>query len=69
MIYKTICIIGTPKGINFSDVKESLCAIKGVRELHNLRIWSLTLEKAAIAVHLAVGMKCFTNLFLSNHIL
>ena len=54
-----IFILGTPKGIDFNEVKDSLCAIKGVRELHNLRIWSLTLEKAAVSVHLAVGKRSY----------
>ncbi|ELT87571.1 hypothetical protein CAPTEDRAFT_142357 [Capitella teleta] len=45
---------GTPKGIDFQDVRQALCTIPGVRELHNLRIWSLTVSKVALSVHLAV---------------
>ena len=46
---------GTPRGIAFNDVRRVLSGIPGVVELHNLRIWSLTLSKTALAVHLALG--------------
>ncbi|CAD5115078.1 DgyrCDS4093 [Dimorphilus gyrociliatus] len=45
---------GMPHGIDFNDVKRSLCEIEGVRELHNMRIWSLTMNKTAVSVHLAL---------------
>ena len=46
---------GTPRGMSFNAVKVALCEVRGVKELHNLRIWSLTLNRSAIAVHLATG--------------
>ncbi|XP_064597629.1 proton-coupled zinc antiporter SLC30A2-like [Liolophura sinensis] len=45
---------GTPKGISFSDVKMSFYAIQGVKEVHNLRVWSLTISKTALSAHIAV---------------
>ena len=41
--------------MDFNDVKQTLLEVEGVREVHNLRIWSLTVNKCALAVHLALG--------------
>ena len=49
-------ITGTPKNINYNNVKMSLENIEGVVAAHSLHIWSLTVNKAALAVHLAIGM-------------
>lgn len=46
---------GFPSSIDYNSVQGSLLEIKGVRHVHGLHIWSLTLNKNAIAVHLAVG--------------
>lgn len=45
---------GAPKGINFNDVKKTLFGVPGVIEVHNLRIWALTMDKVALAAHLAI---------------
>ena len=45
----------TPRGLNFNEVKSSLMDIPGVREIHNLHMWSLTTNKTAVSVHLAIG--------------
>ncbi|KAF7262041.1 hypothetical protein EG68_00634 [Paragonimus skrjabini miyazakii] len=44
----------TPRGLEFNEVKNSLNDIPGVFELHNLRMWSLTMNKTAVSVHLAI---------------
>ncbi|KAA0194498.1 Zinc transporter 2 [Fasciolopsis buskii] len=44
----------TPRGLEFNEVKNSLNDIPGVVELHNLRMWSLTMNKTAVSVHLAI---------------
>ena len=46
---------GTPKHINFEEVKEDLEKIDGVKQAHSLYIWSLTLNKIALAAHLVLG--------------
>lgn len=46
---------GTPKGLDFNEVRDALYSIPGVVEVHNLRMWSLTISKTACSVHLAVG--------------
>ena len=45
-----------PRDISFSELRECLCSLDGVRELHDMRLWSLTTTKAALSVHLAIGL-------------
>ena len=53
---------GTPKNIKYNNVKLALESIEGVVAAHSLHIWSLTMSKAALAVHLAIGtcMLCYS---------
>lgn len=46
---------GIPKGIDIQEVQKTLYNIQGVRKVHNLRIWSLSLDKAALSTHLTIG--------------
>jgi len=46
---------GIPKGIDFQEVQRTLFNIEGVIRVHNLRIWSLSMDKIALATHLAIG--------------
>lgn len=45
---------GIPDGINFIEVRETLQELPGVIRVHNLRIWSLSLDKIAISTHLVI---------------
>lgn len=45
---------GIPDGINFIEVRETLQDLPGVIRVHNLRIWSLSLDKIAISTHLVI---------------
>ena len=38
-------------------MKEDLEEIDGVKQAHSLHIWSLTLDKIALAAHLVLGEK------------
>jgi zinc transporter 2 len=46
---------GTPRDVSYKAVKNDLQKIKGVKAAHSLHMWSLTMDKAALAVHLAIG--------------
>uniref|UniRef100_A0A670YVV0 Probable proton-coupled zinc antiporter SLC30A3 n=1 Tax=Pseudonaja textilis TaxID=8673 RepID=A0A670YVV0_PSETE len=35
---------GTPRGVEFQAVKETLLSVKGVKQVHNLHLWALTLS-------------------------
>lgn len=45
---------GTPRGIDITSVRRSFLKIPGVKDVHNLRLWSLSMDKIALSVHLAV---------------
>lgn len=45
---------GIPNGINFIEVREKLQSLPFVIRVHNLRIWSLSLDKIAISSHLVI---------------
>ena len=46
---------GTPKHIDYEEVKADLNAVPGVKQAHSLHIWSLTLNRTALAAHLVLG--------------
>lgn len=43
------------KQLDFNAVVAGLTNIEGVKEVHNLNIWCLTMDKIALTVHLAIG--------------
>uniref|UniRef100_A0A8C0IQX1 Solute carrier family 30 member 2 n=1 Tax=Chelonoidis abingdonii TaxID=106734 RepID=A0A8C0IQX1_CHEAB len=46
---------GTPKGVDFNSVKEILLSINGVKALHSLHIWALTVSHPVLSVHIAIN--------------
>lgn len=48
-------LAGTPRGLEFDAVKEELLGTSGVRGVHDLHLWALTLSHPALSVHVAVG--------------
>jgi len=46
---------GVPRNISYHEMKEDLLSIPGVEAVHTLNIWSLTLDKVVVTVHLAIG--------------
>ncbi|EGG15617.1 putative zinc transporter [Cavenderia fasciculata] len=47
---------GVPADISVAEVQHDLEALEGVFEVHDLHIWSITLGKPALSVHLTVGL-------------
>ena len=47
--------IGAPRNIDTEAVENDLRELKDVEHAHNIHIWSLTVNKAAIAAHLAIS--------------
>ncbi|XP_036422532.1 uncharacterized protein slc30a8 isoform X2 [Colossoma macropomum] len=45
---------GTPTGVNFKEVRERLLSVKGVKAVHNLHIWALTMNQAVLSAHVAI---------------
>ena len=49
------CFAGSPVNIEYNVVKDKLLEIEGVTAVHDLRIWSLTLNQTVMSAHLAIG--------------
>lgn len=47
-----LIIDGVPRGISWTDVRESLQAETGVQEVHDLHIWAMSTQENALSVHL-----------------
>ncbi|KAI8767173.1 zinc transporter 2, partial [Biomphalaria glabrata] len=45
---------GVPRDISFDSLKKDLIALDNVIAVHSLHIWSLTLDRNALAVHLVI---------------
>ena len=54
-LFTIIDMTGTPRNINFEEVRDTMLEMDGVKDLHDLHLWSLTMSKTAMSVHLAVG--------------
>lgn len=52
---------GFPSYLDYSAVKKSLADISDVRTVHSLHIWSLTMSRNALSVHLAVDSTADTE--------
>lgn len=47
-----LIIDAVPRGISWVNVKDSLQAVEGVQEVHDLHIWALSTKENALSVHL-----------------
>ncbi|XP_078580884.1 proton-coupled zinc antiporter SLC30A2-like isoform X1 [Branchiostoma floridae x Branchiostoma japonicum] len=50
-----VLLEATPRSIDVSAVKRDLAILPGVRGVHNLHVWSLTMDKNVLNVHLILG--------------
>ncbi|NXH62334.1 ZNT3 protein, partial [Rhabdornis inornatus] len=57
---------GTPQGLEFDAVKEVLLGTSGVRGVHDLHLWALTLSHPAVSVHVAVDASADTETVLQE---
>lgn len=48
-------VLAAPRHMDFNAVRDDLAAIEGVQGVHDLHLWSLNMDKTAMAVHLAIG--------------
>jgi cobalt-zinc-cadmium efflux system protein len=44
-----------PEGIDVQEVASAMCAVSGVREVHDLHVWTVTSGFAAVAAHVTVA--------------
>lgn len=55
---------GTPKFLDYTEIKQMFHEIDGVVLVHNLRIWALSINKIALSAHLAVEPSADTEIVL-----
>ncbi|CAH2221587.1 zinc transporter 2 [Pelobates cultripes] len=57
---------GTPKGVDFNLVKDTLLSIKGVKAVHSLHIWALTVSQPVLSVHIAINEDANSQMILTE---
>ena len=55
---------GVPRAVEYKELRRDLRAIEGVTSVHSLHIWSLTLDRAALSVHLAISKSSIKSEYL-----
>ncbi|XP_043915996.1 zinc transporter 2-like isoform X2 [Protopterus annectens] len=45
---------GTPQGVEFNEVRDTLLSVKGVKAMHGLHIWALTMNQPVLSVHVTI---------------
>lgn len=63
IIYDIVLIFmeAVPSDINYRNIIDDLYQISGVRNVHNLHVWLLSMEKTALSVHIAISMIMIFN--------
>ncbi|MGH3963332.1 MAG: cation diffusion facilitator family transporter [Pseudonocardiaceae bacterium] len=49
-----VLLEGTPRGVDAAEVHRVLCAVPGVRNVHDLHLWTITAGRHAVSAHLVV---------------
>ena len=50
-----VLVDGVPEGIEYADVGDVLLAVKGVRQVHDLHVWTMAPEHSAVMAHLVLS--------------
>jgi cobalt-zinc-cadmium efflux system protein len=50
-----ILLEGTPQGIKLERVTAAICAVEGVNDVHDLHVWSIGSETAALSCHISIA--------------
>ena len=50
-----ILLEGTPQGIKLERVQAVICSIDGVNDVHDLHVWSIGSETAALSCHISIA--------------
>ncbi|MGH3936631.1 MAG: cation diffusion facilitator family transporter [Pseudonocardiaceae bacterium] len=49
-----VLLEGVPRGVDAAEVHRVLCAVPGVRAVHDLHLWTITSGRHAVSAHLVV---------------
>lgn len=47
-----ILLEGVPDGLNINEIRDALLQVEGVESIHDLHVWSLTVNKVSLTTHL-----------------
>jgi cobalt-zinc-cadmium efflux system protein len=61
-----ILLEGAPSHIDLEDIRRTLSAMPGVKEVHDLHLWSLTQGSETMSGHLVVEEKCDSHAILNG---
>lgn len=64
IVKQTIVILmeGTPKNVDIDEVMKEILSVDGVKDVHDLHVWSITSGKNALSCHIVVnGELCITE--------
>jgi cobalt-zinc-cadmium efflux system protein len=50
-----ILLEGTPRGMKLSKVEAAIRAVEGVNDVHDLHVWSIGSETAALSCHISIA--------------
>lgn len=58
IIRKSVRVLmqAAPEGFNPTEIEQALAAIPGVKEVHDLHLWSISSQRVALSAHLIVGL-------------
>ena len=61
-------LAGIPKGIDIEKLQTMLERIPGVMKVHNLRVWSLSMDKPALSAHIVIGESMSEGVILARFV-
>ena len=56
-----ILLEAVPSGVSFDEVARAIVSVKGVRDVHDLHIWSLSSNEVALSCHVCVDQSDFNS--------
>ncbi len=61
-----ILLEGVPEGIDIKQLKQSLCALDGVQDIHELHVWAISSHKISLTAHVVVDTQVVHEQLISN---
>ena len=49
-----VLLEGVPKGLDLAEIRHAIGAVKGVRDVHDLHVWSMSTSEVNGSVHIAI---------------
>lgn len=68
LLKNVFCILmeGTPGGIDVESLADGLKRMKGVRQVHDLHVWAITLDKVALSCHVVAESGVYSGEIVHN---